>query len=282
MGVAVRGEHFHHPLRDIEYGDVEGAATEVVDGHFLLFLVFHAVGQSRCRGLVDDALHFQAGDPAGVFGGLALVIVEVGWNGDHGFGDRLPQVGFRGLFHLCEHHRGDLLRGVVLVVGVNVHRRLAFEAGLHFERHLLDLGADFAVGAPHEAFDGKHRVGGVGDGLTLGQLAHQTLSVLGESDYGRRCAAALGVGDDDGFSTLNHCDAGVGGTQIYSDYFSHFLFLHGTFILLQCLLHRHLCRRKAFLPWAARFPSVCFHVCLKRRPRAQDAAPCRAWCSRFG
>src|SRR5438034_11744481 len=41
-----------------------------------LLLLIQAVSQRRGRGFVDDALHIQAGDASGVFGCLALGVVE--------------------------------------------------------------------------------------------------------------------------------------------------------------------------------------------------------------
>ena len=45
-------------------------------------LLIHAVGKSGCGRLVDDTLHVQTGDLAGVLGGLTLGVVEVGRDGD--------------------------------------------------------------------------------------------------------------------------------------------------------------------------------------------------------
>ena len=54
----------------------------------------------------------QAGDAAGVPGGLALGVVEVRGHGDDGLGDLLAEELRRVLGQLAEHERGDFLGGV--------------------------------------------------------------------------------------------------------------------------------------------------------------------------
>jgi len=78
---------------DLDDGHVEGAAAQVVDGDLAIRLVLlvQAKGQRGRSRLVDDALDVEAGDAAGVFGGLALCVVEVGSHRDHGFGDALAR-----------------------------------------------------------------------------------------------------------------------------------------------------------------------------------------------
>ena len=75
--VAVGRDDLHDVVADLEDRDVERAAAEVVDGDDLVLLLVEAVGERRRGGLVDDALHVEAGDAAGVLGGLALGVVEV-------------------------------------------------------------------------------------------------------------------------------------------------------------------------------------------------------------
>ncbi len=132
--VAVGGFHFDDAVADFEDGDVEGAAAEVVNRDGFVLLLVETVGQRRGRGLIDDALDVEAGDLARVFGGLALRVVEVGRNGDHGFGDLLAQVGFSGFLQLG---RGSSPR---------------FRAG---NTSCHDLDASVAVVAPND-FVGDH------------------------------------------------------------------------------------------------------------------------------
>ena len=199
--VAGSGQHFDDAVADLQHGDVEGAAAEVVDHDLLVGLLVEAVGEGGRGGLVDDALDFQSGDLAGILGGLALAVGEVGGDGDDGLGDLLAQVSLGVGLQLLQHHGADLLRGVALAVDGD------------------------AVVAAHLALDGAYRAVRVGDGLALGHLADHALAGLGKGHDGRRGARALGVGDDDGFAALHDGHAAVSGAQIYANDFSHFDFL---------------------------------------------------------
>jgi hypothetical protein len=58
----------------------------VVDGEdgWVMTCLVEAIGEGGCCGLAQHADDVEARDDAGVFGGLALLVVEVGGDGYHG------------------------------------------------------------------------------------------------------------------------------------------------------------------------------------------------------
>ena len=225
-GVPVGGEHFElvlaFHLGDLDDGDIEGTATEVIDRDLLVAgRLVETIGQRRRGRLVDDPLHVQPGNAAGILGGLALGIVEVGRYGDDRLGHFLAEIVFGGLLHLLQHLGRDLGRRHLLAVhlhpGVTVVR-LDDLVGDHLDvplhHFVIELAAD-------EALDGEQGVVRVGHGLALGRLAHQYLALGRECHYRRGGAITLRVFDDLGLVPLHHCDAGVGGTQIDADNLAH-------------------------------------------------------------
>ena len=220
-GVAVGRFDLEHAVADLQDGDVEGTAAQVEHGDLLLAFFVQTVGQRGGRGLVDDALHVQAGDLARVLGGLTLGVVEVGRHGDHRVGDRLAQVLLGGLLHLAKDHGRDLGRRVFLAVHFDhgVAAR-ALDDGKRADIHRL---LHFRVGelAADEALDGEQGLGRVGDRLTFGDLPDETLAAVGEGDDGRGGPVAFGVFDDLGVTTFHDGHARVGRAQVDAYNFSH-------------------------------------------------------------
>ncbi len=105
-GVAVGGEDFELlfavDVGDFDDGHVKGATAQVVhrDLAVAFFLLVQTKGQGRSGGFVDDAFDVQARDAAGVFGGLALGVVEVGGHSDDGLGHFFTEVVLGGFFIL--------------------------------------------------------------------------------------------------------------------------------------------------------------------------------------
>src|SRR6185437_12918189 len=163
-------------------------------------------------GLVDDALDVEPGDLAGVLGRLALVVVEVGGDGDDGRVDGLAQIGFGVGLELLQDHGGDLRRRELLRSGVALgyfYARVAVGAGDDLVGDDGLLLAHLGLLAAHEALDREDGVLRVGDGLALGDRAHEALAGSREGDNGGGRATALGVLDHGGLAALEHGHARI-------------------------------------------------------------------------
>ena len=110
VGVAVCGLDLDDAFADLQDGDVEGAATEVVDRDRLVLLLVQPVGQRRGGGLVDDPRHLEAGDLARILRGLTLRVVEVRRDRDDRVRHPAAEVLLGGVFHLLQDHGRDLGR----------------------------------------------------------------------------------------------------------------------------------------------------------------------------
>ena len=197
VGITVGGQDLGHAVAHLNDGHIEGAAAQVVDHDLLVLFLINAVCQRSGSGLVDDTADVQACDGAGVLGGLTLAVVEVGRHGDDGLGDGLAQVSLGISLQLLQDHCADLLGSVLLAV----------------QGHLV-------VGA-HVTLDGSHGVFGVGDGLTLCDLADQTVAGLGKADHRRGGACTLRVCDDNGLAALHDSHAAVGSTKVDTNDLTH-------------------------------------------------------------
>jgi len=226
VGVAVGADHPEHAVGHLEHRDVEGPAAEVEHGDLLGLLPIQSVGQRGGRRLVDDPRHFQPRDLSGVFGGLALGIVEVGRHGDHGLVDLVAEVGLGRLLELAQRHRRDLRRRVLLPVDPDLHvvgRSADDLVGYHFL-----FGGDLVMPPAHETLD---RIDGpfrVGNGLAPGGLADQGLALVGESNHTGGKTVTLRIGNDLGVFALHDSNDRVGGAQVDSD--DLFAFSHETLL----------------------------------------------------
>ena len=209
VGVAVGGQNLDNAVADIQNGNIKRAAAKVIDHDFLLGLLVNAVGQSGCGRLVDDTLDVKTCDLAGVLGGLTLCVVEICRNGNDGLSDGAAQIGFCIRLQLLQDHRGDLLRGVLLTVDIDLIIRT------------------------HAALDGSNSTVVVGNGLTLCDLTDHSFTGLGKRDNRRGGAVAFGVCDHDGFAAFHNGDAAVGSTKVNANNLTHNNFLLYEFLYLQ-------------------------------------------------
>ena len=254
VGVAVRRDHLDDLVTDLEHRDIERTAAHVEHGDELLFGLVEAV-RERGRGrLVDDALDLEAGDLAGILGGLALRVVEVRRHRDDRLGHRFTEILLGRALQLHEHARTDLRRRVTLAADLEADVTIGGRDDL--ERDPLDLFLGRRIGelATDEALAREHGVLGIGDCLTASDVAHEDLALLVEGDHRRGQARAFLVCDDLRLLALHDCDHGVRGAKVDADDLAHTVFFLDC---LSCVLanlstaqHRVKARPCAFMPHA--------------------------------
>ncbi len=210
MGVAAGRLDLDHTVADFEDRHVKGAAAEVEDEDRLAVFLIQSVSQRRCRRFVDDPQHVQSGDLTGIFGRLALRVVEVRRDGDHRLRDRLTEVRFRVFLEFAEDHRADFLRRVALAGRRNLDPGVAGRARVDLVGQTLGFVGDFRRRLAHQPLDRKDGVFRIDDCLSFCRLTDDPFVVLGEGDHRRRGAAALGVGDHDRLAVFKHGDARIG------------------------------------------------------------------------
>lgn len=75
--------YFEHAIVNGQERDIEGSSSKIVDND-LTFVTsaIKTVSDSGGGWLVHDSNDVQAGNGAGILGGLPLIVVEIGWDGD--------------------------------------------------------------------------------------------------------------------------------------------------------------------------------------------------------
>ena len=187
-GIAVGCQNLDNAVADLDDGDIEGTAAQVVYHDLLLFFIVQAVSQScGCR-LVDDSLNLKACDLACVLGCLTLCVVEISRYGDNRLGYLLAQIALGICLQLLKNHGGNFLRCVVLAVD------------------------GYLVVAAHVSLDGRYGAVCVGNGLTLCRLADQSLAVLGKCHNRRGGTDTFRIRDNGGLAALHDCYTAIGCT----------------------------------------------------------------------
>ncbi len=117
---------------------------------------------------------------------------------------------FRSTLEFLQNHRGDFGRRIDLAVGLDTGR-IAISA-YDLVGNGFDLIRDFIKTPPHETFDGKYSIFRVGNRLTFGNLAGQTLTAAVDGNDRRRRSIALLIGDNGGLAAFHDGDHRVRGS----------------------------------------------------------------------
>src|SRR5438552_1434898 len=213
--VAVGREHLEHAAPELQDGDVEGAAAEIVDGDHPLGTLVETVGKRGGRRLVHEPQHLQAGQPPGVLRRLPLAVIEVGGHGDHRLGHRLAERRLRPSLELPQDVRRHFgRRDLASVYGETDRSFSALDeaiAATVLRRHMLDA-------EPHEPLDREDRIERPLDDELASALTHHHFARRQEGDgRGQEPRTRLGVGDDQRTVIPEEGHQAVRGSQVDAD-----------------------------------------------------------------
>ncbi len=107
MCIAISRFNLDNIAAHFKHRDVKGPAAEVEYGNLLVLFFIKSIGE-RSRGrFIDDALHVETGNLPSSFGCAALVVVEVGGNGNDCLGNLLAELRFSIGLQFAQDHRRD-------------------------------------------------------------------------------------------------------------------------------------------------------------------------------
>ncbi len=179
---------------DMHHRGVEGSPAQVEDQPVDVVLVaLETVGEGGCGRFLQQRRQFQAGGLGGPPGGVGLVQLERGRNGDDRGPDILPELPGDIRLECPQHVRGQFLRG---------QRQAAVG-----ERPRL-------VAQPHLALELGGGVRRIGLDAFPGPFADVDPAVAVGVDSRRRRVVLERVLDDAGLRAVQDRDRAVGGTQV--------------------------------------------------------------------
>ena len=209
MGVTIGGLDLENTVLNGEERHIESATSEIEDENVLLTLSSLIKTVCDCGGsrLVDDALHVETSNGAGVFCSLSLRVVEVSRDCDDRGGDRLAQVSFSNFLHLYEDHGGDLFCLVLFGLAFELDNDQGLLVRARFDLEgpegNIFLNSPVAEFAANEAFGVEDCVGWVTSCLVLGGITDKTLFFC-EGNIGGSSVDTLVIGDDFDLVVLPH------------------------------------------------------------------------------
>ena len=205
--IAARGENFEDSARELEKRDVERAAAEIVDHVGTLGTIVEAVGERSRRRLVEKAQNREVRKTGGVLRRLALRIVEVGGNRDHGARQIAAETVLGALCKRAEDF-GTHLDGRLDACGRGDadHRRIVDEV----VRQIVDVG-QILHRAADEALGGGNGVLGIAAGVAQCDRADRHCAVGGVVNDGGQDGSAPFIEDHLRGAADDACHQGVRG-----------------------------------------------------------------------
>ena len=215
--IPVRGFHLHHAVAHFQHRNIKCSAAQIKHQDGFVGTLVQAIRQGCGGWLVDDAQHFQPGNLACIFGGLALRVIKVCRHRDDSLRNRRTQISLSIRLQLAQDHGRNFLRRISLPGLRDGYARIAVGASHHLIRHQAALRAYFVFTPAHEALDGVHGVLRIDHCLAFGCLPHQLLAVFIKRHNRWHGALPLTGADHHGITALHHRHDRICRSQINSN-----------------------------------------------------------------
>ena len=179
------------------------------------------VGQRRSRGFVHQPQNFKSCDFSGIFGGLALGIVEIGRHGDNRAVCRFTEKRFRPVLQFAKNECGNLRRRENFFSEPDANDVLTCRIDAEWKK--LQLILNVRGPAPHQPLHGINRALGLLQQAPLRRFTNDDAAVRVDAYHRRAQRRSKRPGDTLRLPTLRICvrDQTVRRSQIDSDDSSH-------------------------------------------------------------
>ena len=198
---------FEHTVTDFENRDVKRTAAKVIHRDQFAVILLKPVGECGSCWLIDNTQHFKASNLSGILGCLTLGIVEICRNRNHGLRHGFTKIALGGFLHLLQSERADLRRRIIFaacfdpsIAGLTLGDGVGDEAHIFLCHRIIETTAN-------QALYRKDRIFRISDGLPLGRLTDEALTVFGKGYDRRGCPRAFGIFNHLGLAALHHCNA---------------------------------------------------------------------------
>ena len=192
MVIARCCQNLDNVIADLDDGNIECAATQVIYHNLLGRAVIQTICQRSACGLIDNTQHIQAGNTTCIFGCLALRIVEISRYRDNGIGNIPTQILLGISAHFTQDHGRDFLGS----------ERLPVHAGFPLTAHMTLNRRNCSIGIYHR--------------LPLSDAAHQAFAFFRKGHHAGCGSLPFRIGDNGYAAALHSCHAAIGGTKIDS------------------------------------------------------------------
>ena len=185
MGITIGGHDFEDAVVQFENRNIERSATQIVDRDDPVLLLVQTIGERCRRRFIDQTQHFEPGNAASIFCGLALRIVEVCGNGNDSFRNRLTEVALGIPFELAQNERGDFRRSIRLFAQLNTQDLPWLQIFRQTKRKQIQLFLNVFHAASHEALNGVDSSLRSLDKISASSIPDDGLIVRVERNYRR-------------------------------------------------------------------------------------------------